>query len=314
MPVTSISGLAGEFGAAAPQRPPLEGFAEQLLRAKNLQRQASLENIDAAMKIAEYDPDTAEKIGTPAIQEFAKHITGKGGGAGPQAPSIFRQRYQEAQSARTEREQAFQTDIAQKKEQTALAATQRKGAEFTQEQEKFLADTERRMQANQYPDTPEGKEARIEDARYVAMKLNLSPEMMQQLGLTPAQAQEVQDRNTRLANLNLAQVTLQVAGQAADLEMSPEQFKAVVDKQQVPDIRSLKTPALRQHQTEVAQLAISAYNAWTNRKTATAYEDLTKSQAARLDAEAKKDIEQANAYARKGVQMTPEDLVKYAEA
>jgi len=137
---------------------------------------------------------------------------------------------------------------------------------------------------------------------------------MQQLGLTPAQAREVQERNTLLAKTNLSQALLQVAGQAADLQMTPDQLKAVYDKQQVPDIKSLSTPALREHQLQVGQLLTGLYNARTNRMTAQAYQSLTASQAARLDAEAKKDIAQADAYARKGVQMTPDDLIKYAEA
>jgi hypothetical protein len=75
MPVSEISGVAATLGAPPPL-PSMGGFAEQLMRARAAQRDAAMQTLDAATKIAEHDPVLAEEIGGKAVKELTKH-TGK---------------------------------------------------------------------------------------------------------------------------------------------------------------------------------------------------------------------------------------------
>lgn len=142
----SISGVAGviDVGGRGGNAPaPLEGFAEQLLRIKQLQQQSALQNIDVALQIAATgDVETAEKIGGPAIQAFAKHAAGKESGA----PSIFRKAADLATEERT-RKAARDTAETEKLSAETKEALARAGYDESQAGlNKLLADYEKSAQ------------------------------------------------------------------------------------------------------------------------------------------------------------------------
>lgn len=118
MPVTSTSGITGVIDANMPQANPLEGFAQQLYQAKQMQKQGAMTELDAAMKLAEYDPETALKIGGPALDVLHKHAKGQAGGT---TENLFMEIHKQAQEKSALAKQKAEADIAASTAATAEA-------------------------------------------------------------------------------------------------------------------------------------------------------------------------------------------------
>lgn len=163
MPISSTPGITGvvQNPGAPPTANPLEGFAQQLFEAKQKQKEAAMMDLDSAMKLAQYDPAAAEKIGAPALKALYSHATGSAGGG---TESIFKEIYKKS----TE-----QADLSKRQAEAGIAAS------TAQTGEANAGATLRTNQANDLQYETEKKQ-HIDTARTAYLDESKSPEIRSQ--------------------------------------------------------------------------------------------------------------------------------------
>lgn len=180
MPVSEISGVAGTLnlgGGRADTTSPIQGFAEQLMRMKEIQKKSDMDTIEAATKIAEMgDVETAEKMGGPALQRYASHLAGKGGQG---SPSLFANVAEQAAKKRKEESDLRAAQIDREKQLTATS----KADQDEKTAQQWFTDLEKKAID---PSVPEDERQGYQSAFLMHQALQGKPVDLESLAFTKA--------------------------------------------------------------------------------------------------------------------------------
>jgi hypothetical protein len=313
-----VSGLAGIINGPGtpPQQSPLEGFAMQLLQAKELQKRSAEETLQSAMKIAQYDPQAAEELAGPALKTI-KSTTGKS-----PTEHLFQSIYDQTQAQNKQQSEQAQADLGRTQAQTqqAQAATAATNTSTQYDQLKMQAEAatqaaEGRLTANEYEDGDKGDLARKADARMVAIHRNLSPAEAAELGMTKAEYKDAQEMKKDA----VLQSKIGVASALSDLQIQDPKAPGGYRNLNASEISSIvqgKIPANLTNNKAIHDKIIEQ----TSKIAANAEMMNAKSNKAKTDAEIDemasvklKNLAQAKALQEKGITVGLDDLLKVAD-
>jgi hypothetical protein len=134
MPVSLIPGTGATVNAGGGNANPMQDFVQQLQQANELKKRAAMTDLDSAMKLAEFDPEAAMKLGKPALDTLHKQATGKGGS---NSDNLFMEIHKRSQDKlKTEQDQAA-ADLARTKAATEASTASTAAANAQTEAAKY---------------------------------------------------------------------------------------------------------------------------------------------------------------------------------
>lgn len=278
------SGLSATVNAGGtPQTPnPLEDFAKQMMQIREQKRQTSLQSLDAAFKMADYDPEVAAS--------FAKQ------GGLKIDPKIFQAKHEEAQAAKAHaaamagiEENKGTADVSRINAETdqakaGAAASQSDVAirkQQLEEAEKIASHRDAAQAVLDNPETPPDKRAAaaVSVAEIDKVPVDLAKIMM----MPPKMQADYVAHDASKATADSVQAEFKTAGIISDIRdkngnpLTPEQQKAVISGQPLP--KGFDTPEQRQLLLQARQVAAEESRATSENKVALSTEFRNVSQA-----------------------------------
>jgi hypothetical protein len=320
MPVTEISGVTAIPGL---QQSGLEQFANAFLAGRQARRSAAERDLEAATQIASYDPVLAEEIGGKAVKELGK---AKGQNT---TEMYFKNIYDAAQQKRQQETSLTKSklDESQANIEAIKASTdyQKQQTKYAATHEEFqgkINDAEKRLMDNKYEDSDAGKAERQADARIVGIEKKLTPDVIERMGMTPAELKELEDMAATDRRNVHAKMQLDYAETLSDMAiqlpngksrpLTPDEINATLQGKPPQGLTSQKE--FIKNALDMRQVAAQELNAQANMMEARSRGKLTDAQIEKLHGDYEKDLAQADALRKKGIKTSYDDLLKSFEA
>lgn len=317
MAISEISGVAGTISGGGGGRGgggSMEGFAEQLLRAREFQQKSDMANLDAAMKIATYDPQAAEEIGGKALKSL-----GKTSGKSP-SEMLFSNIFEEAKKSRelgAKKEQAEITHLdAETQAALERAGYEKSQAGLTKLQTDYEASIQASEKALQNPDLP--PDQRAQHALNVSVGRKLPEELTNVLMLSPKQRKDYFAAKETKLTAEAAQEQLKYASMIADFRdaqgrsMTPDQSAKFLESGQLPP--GFDSPAHRDELLKARQVGAQEMQARAAASEAGTAARRERAESAERIARAYKELADSEYKLKHGDKTENENLIKAFEA